>query len=530
MFLGKDYSLSTWFTLALAIWVALQTTFFFLLGESPTAGSLTVTLCFILSSVVVFSLQNSKNTTSFDLLSILAFSILVYFVPRLFQYLTVKQENLKQLYILFPMHWSQGTVDYGLYYIILGILSIFVGFKLANLCQEKLQINTQMSDKFAIFSKPSLLALFLTGAIIYAVDGYYTIYQGLSAASNCSIPDIPGKWLIHFFSGDIFIFVVIGFMLKQGHLSALQRYSFLMLQLSIYLSYTLALGSRGGTLRLLAIFFSFFVAYRQNFRIKIWQIILIFPALLFSSIALYKIGTVIRETHRYSCGDGSFAKAENFTKELGNYSAGYSTDPRFTKKFVADERNLTRFDLPPKYSKILDRMGVLDYPIGILSMTGDKASIDKYMSFEHIGKNIYNNIVLGTPYPEATEMTNNMMPIIYRGFNLKHIKENFLSEPWTLWGIGYIYFGYFGGLIFICFFSFFTQSVYNFIPRVTGHLQVTFKAFFLWIYLGACFYFIMGFDHAFVVLVYGLAQLITTLGILFLIEKMLSKFRRPSAA
>ena len=83
---------------------------------------------------------------------------------------------------------------------------------------------------------------------------------------------------------------------------------------------------------------------------------------------------------------------------------------------------------------MVNRLGVLDYAIEVLSERGNRRKLEQYMNFEYGIKNFINNMVLGSPFPEAEVMTSRIMSIVYRDFTMSRVKQHFLSEPWTAWG------------------------------------------------------------------------------------------------
>jgi len=502
-------------------------------GDSPLANLTTVLLSSALGLIMVIALWLGRDRSSFELLCVLSYSMCLFFFPRLLQYLLFRQEDLKTLYLLFPIHWTADDINKGLAYVVLGtlvlVIGLFLGGELFYKC-SKHTVNDQIESGVSI-KLPSLLSIILAGVIIYFVDGYYTIYLGLSASSNCNFESIPYKWLTHIFSGDIYIFAVmalLGFHFKDLHF----KYKlYLYLSLLVYIAYTLMLGSRGGILRLVIIAFVVAVAIYRDPEIKVRTMIQAAIVVLILSICSYLIGTEIRELKRYSCGDGigETIREAAVSGIKSNIEDGYATNHVFTDKYKSDPRNLERPVFPIHVKKILDRLGEIDYAIGIVAIKPNEAFKNEYINFRYILKNITNNVLPGTPYPEAQLMTNNMFPVLYRNLTMEHVKENFLSEPFTIWGLSFIFFGYVGGLLFILISSISIQMLYLYISHKSEYFikggSYIFKAYFLWIVAGGAYFFTFGFDHAALIFVYGFLEFVTTFSIIYSIDKLQPFFR-----
>lgn len=517
---------STVFISSIIIYISCIWLGYWIYGDSPIADRITVLLSSLLGLIMVTALWVSRGKSSFDLLAVLSFTMCLYFFPRLIQYVTFRQEDLKLLYLLFPIHWTADDINKGLTYVVLGTLMIVIGFlggeKLFYKCSRHTP-NDQPLGSGISTKLPGLLSIILAGVIIYCVDGYYTIYLGLSASSNCDIEGIPYKWLIHFFSGDVYIFAVIALLGLQ--LKGLDfKYKLLLcFSLFLYLAYCLMLGSRGGVLRLLMIAFVVAVAIYRDPEIKVNNLIPAAIIVLVLSAFTYFVGTEIREIKRYSCGEA--ASYDLFKPD----NSGYEADPIFVGKFRGDARNEIRPTVPTGVKKILDRLGQIDYPIGIVAVKPNDTFKSEYINFQYVLKNITNNVLLGVPYPEAQLMTNNMFPLLYRNFNVEHIKENFLSEPFTIWGLSFIFFGYFGGLLFLLISSIFIQILYLYISHKSERFikggSYIFKAFFLWIIVAGAYLNSFGFDHTAIIFIYGFLQFATTFLIIYSVDKLQSFFR-----
>ncbi len=491
--------------------------------NSPIADGQTLILIISLELLMATALWKTRNRPSYDSLLVLAFTMCFFFFPRLLQYLAVKQENLKLLYLLFPMPWTSADINYGLTYVVLGTLLIIAALLTAESVYYRFSRNKIGQDLFQSHRIPTLKSLIATGVVIYVVEGYYIIYLGLSASSNCNL-DVAGKWLIHFFSGDVYILIVIVALVSQYKSLLLKYKVYLYVSLVIYSGYLLLLGSRGATLRLLIIGICLAIACYRDFRIRLVTLLILIPIVGVISVQSYFLGTAIREFKRYNCGSDkmfSFSEPERDT-------VGYEANEKFVAKYRNDVRNVTKFNLPPEYARILDRLGVIDYAIGIVTMKPDPAVKETYINYSYPLKNLANNLIIGVPYPEAEKMTNNLMPMLYRNLPLQHVLDNFVSEPYTIWGLAYLYYGYVGGLIFIFIGMFLLQLAYIYGSHKFGAYTTLYKATYLWIVMNGAFFITMGFDHAIILVIYMVMQILTTLLILYGFETMFRRITRRS--
>lgn len=88
--------------------------------------------------------------------------------------------------------------------------------------------------------------------------------------------------------------------------------------------------------------------------------------------------------------------------------------------------------------RIINRIGILDYIVKIVSDDGNIIELKRYINIKYVLKFI-NNAVLGTPFPEAEIMTSRVMSVVYRGASEEDLRKTFMSEPWTAWGMGYVF-------------------------------------------------------------------------------------------
>ena len=499
-------------------------------GVGPISDFMTSVYGALIAILLIFLLFLSKKKVWFDIALILSFSMSIYVFPRILQYISSRPKDLKLFYILFPTHWDASQINSALLYMSLGIISVIMGFLVFDYLEKSGVLERYLYSQIRRIScrdgetKLSWFGIIFSSLIVYAIDCYYTIYIGLSAPSNCTA-DVPLKWLIHFFSGDIVVFYVIGLLLTVPKRLNWYHYFALFINVVAFLYYALLLGSRGGMLRVFMIVLSLAVAKYGNFKLKLSAIAIAAPIILALSVVSFTLGTQVREAHRYSCG--SPIKSEKANDETGEGEeeelhspvaeikqpdlgpAGYEAAEKFVGKFEFMYMNLVRVKLRAKFAEILDRLGVMDYVVGLTTQPGLQSAKDKYFSWDYMRKNITNNLVPGTPYPDAQKMTNNMFPIVYRGFDFDHIVDNFLSEPFTIWGLSFVFFGKWFGLIFIFVTSTLLVIGYRVVSMIVPKEGTIYKAAYLWLVVTGAYFFNMGFDHMILIIAYGGLQIAT---------------------
>ena len=158
---------------------------------------------------------------------------------------------------------------------------------------------------------------------------------------------------------------------------------------------------------------------------------------------------------------------------------------------------------------------MLDYVIEILSGRGNRDAMNKYMNIEYSMKSFLNNAVLGTPFPDADIMTSRIIPIVYRGASEAEVKEKFLSEAWTIWGLVYVFFGWWGGLGAIFILALLMQIGFLAILRFCGRWKYYVATYYLFGSSVAGFFLNSGFDHWLTIVFYFFLSSATTFALLY---------------
>ncbi len=468
----------------------------FLFGFGVHADWWTVLLGVLLAAEVGIGLWAARRMHSIELMAMLAFLMCQYFFLRIFGYITFSRASLRNLYLLFPSSWNEGMINRGLNWVVIATGAMVLGLLLASWLYRKwghLPPRLAVPSERIVVKIPSLKSMALTALIVYAVDTYFTLFLGQSASKNCVDEAIKGKWLIHFFSGDMVIFVTLVTLASQFDRLRRAQWVYLLVSISIYFAYTLALGSRGGVLRVGTILFALWLASAPYAKIKAKTFVLALPALAVLSAVFFMLGTVSRHIGSTACSGERVGVAEAFDDLGGNDLPSRFADVPGSE---LERRNRAALRLPPVLAKISDRLGLLDYPVGIVAVPGSKDAMNKYVNLKYMAKNLANNLVIGVPFDDAKFMTSSLMPIIYRGYDYKHVEENFLSDMWTLWGSAFALTGPIWGLVLIFLLCFAFQYLFLWGTDRLDGLVLYFRTAALWLGCAAIVFFQMSFDHA----------------------------------
>ena len=410
-----EYGISTLVQAGLVTYVALAVSAFAIGGGNELVDIATILLVGTLSGVLVISLYTSDDL-NYPHNILLASVIGVFFLPRVIFYMILGEELLR---FPFDPGFSSFQVNRGLLYLILGSILLMIGFRIGSwIWRNVIQESRRDKETRVWFHLVGLVGLWF---VVGVVEGYFMIWKGASVF-NLSTALMPGLWLIHFFSLDTVALLTIVVSLSDRRFLQENRRVLSCLGF-FYLAVSILEGSRGGPIRLGLMVGMFLLAYEGNFRTNLRKVVGFVLLIVLLEFMVYPIGTGVR------------------------YYRSGADDPGalVSKEFGFEERNL-RGPLIGFAAAVGNRMGYLDYVVGILTKKGDKDELDRYMNFRYPLKVIINNVVLGSPFPEAEIMTSRVMPIVYRGRNERDVRESFLSEPWTIWGLAYVYFGWWWGL------------------------------------------------------------------------------------
>ncbi len=501
-------SLQRLFFIVLGIFALLYVGVGPLLGYGVHGDALTAVLGVALALIVAIGLKLATRFGALPIMLMFGYATLTYFFPRIFQYLSMSRVTLKNLYVFFPQMWDADLINKGLNFVVVASLAAVLGLLVGGRMTQYLFRNQEAAPPP---KKASIKSLAFAGAVIMLIEGYFCLYQGLSASSNCIQFFFPGVWLIHFFSSDIFGFVVIVILLTRFKDLTKNEAIFLWGSVALYLVYMVLLGSRGGVLRVVTISFAVWIAVVPFPTLRLrWLLALIVPVGLASAVT-FAAGSLVRTGNISTCAGEKSDALKSLQKD---YSVRALSDKYYDPNSA--DRDRRAITLQPFLAQVGERLGEIDYPIGVVATPGNREAIQAYMNVPYMAKNFWNNLVIGEPYPEARYMTDNMMAIIYRGRDFDFITKHYQADAWTIFGSAFIMLGYWGAVVMIFFLSVVLQVAFEGVCRATpAGYRAYVRAIYVWVIVLGVVYFQMSPDHAAILLVYLVLQFVTTMALIY---------------
>ncbi len=491
-------------------------------GIGVHANWLTVLYGSAMSLLLALGLLVARRLGTVEIMTMLVGLVQLFFLPRHMQYVIMTRASVRNLYVLFPVKWTPEMINLGLTWVLAGTSVLMFGIVTAGYVLRG-RLKPDGAPVARALRIPMLPAVVLASVVVFAVDCYFSLYLGQSAAMNCVDETIRGKWLIHFFSGDMVLFatmVIFGPSLRK---LTWRQYGWFAFLIFAYLIYTLALGSRGGVMRVAVITFALLVAWNPLQILKARLVLSLAPIVIILGVAFFFIGTNLRYLQSSACANRQTDLSEAVSIFEQNFLSAQFLDPVGSE---AGKRDAGMISLSPTLAKVFDRLGVLDYPIGVVVVPGDAGAKAQYMNWTYMAKNLMNNLVIGVPFPEAEIMTSSLMPIIYRGFDERHVRENFLSEMWTLWGSSYVLGGPVGGILMLFAAGFLLQFAMVGVGRRLGSFEFYWKCCCIWMGCAVLVFFHMAIDHAAFVSFVFFFQSCVVLGLMYGLDRLLSAARK----
>lgn len=355
---------------------------------------------------------------------------LMFFVPRIVAFQVFPAQNITFVAIE-PL--SPNEFSYGLTFIALGNIAMWAGMlvsaKLWNAEPPLREHHLSIVDCIPF----SLVAF---GAAIYvAFVARVSVYD-----ADPSKWGDPWGWLTRIFDTDVALLAVVVWFFSRSSQTRLQ-YAIALTIVVLWLLLMLMVGSRGGPLRIVILSALALFAVWTDPRIRFYKILSFIVAAFLLNSAMYPLATLIRFSATST--NALSALSDNWFR----FSPLREVNPWPLRKLLSNSeviRNHVAYISP-----IITRLGLVDYPLVILSRPPRQEVVDRYLSVDHSLKNFANNMVLGTPFPENDVMSSRIFTMAFRDFGEDHVRSAFLSEPWTLWGFSFLKGGYVGGLLII---------------------------------------------------------------------------------
>lgn len=460
---------------------------FLVLDASPYINGTSLVLIVVLDMAFCVALKIRKTNNAAHIL-LLAWFVIMYFCVRLTAFLFFHPDTLE---FLVPGGLNSEEISSGLLFIVGGTIALLVGIFTGSLFGSQGESKDDSHiNQFSLWS--------ITGywVITYLAAYYVRIYLGVTIFGP---PENWGNrmgWVGIIFDTDVALLLTIYWATIQSRHQGMTKYQMFHVGLLvlIWLAFSVIIGSRGGPLRILMCLFLVNLAINPKFRLSIAKFVILTVAFFVFNFYVFTLGTIFRGFH---LGADSFDSAiSTYEKKLQEVQ---STNYREVWPQEISELRINFYDseslryISMKLQRTVTRLAVIDYPLVILSKSPDESVIDYYIKSMHPIKNFINNMVPGEIFEESMVNTSRVFTMAYRFTSLQAINQGFMSEPWTIWGMAWIFAKYYG-IVLMFIVAFGIQACFNFIGRVSQGFSVYVRTvyFVLAINIG---YIMFGIDH-----------------------------------
>jgi len=397
---------------------------FCLIGSYFVDGDTIALLSFLL--VLLYSFTNIKSYTLQPLFVIFIYATLFWFVIRLLITIYFPQSTIR---FPAPVDTDSTSINIALVYVILSTIMVAFGFIFS------LVVKVNSKNRARTFTLPKHFNLRRILLLFLFVGFGYLILEIYFGSGRHWLPSFMTRLLNH---KDL---VWVGFLLWIfGHSYMKRRMSeyvfFIIFAFSIIS--TFIAGSRGGFLNAVLIYIIGVCLFNKGGYIKKRSIIIIGMFVLTGPLlfGLASIGS-------YELRHGGFGNIENKLSLI------------YKSKF--DLENLEKM-----MQSLSLRISGLDTLAIILKADEDKRDPDMYINFGNEIKSIANTYVIGEPFPEAL-ITSKAFQVVYQDVDEESARNTAFTQKWTGYGLMFVKFGWYGGLLATFIVAFLFATLYRII-------------------------------------------------------------------
>lgn len=458
--------------LLIVVWMAIG-------FPSAFVGPKAALLAIALDAVLIGALIRLSPQTR-PIVVIVALTVLIFVQIRTAALTVLPSEALGFIQILPP---SPEEVVATLIAMTAGTAAFFGGLQAWALLFPKPQESPPDSPELPFLG----LVVFWFGSIAVAVLVIFQLRSG-------QLPAQTG-WLTRLFEADVALLITVVWLTvykPQSRTYALLGWALI----SFWLVLSIFGGSRGGTVRiatLVIIALSLVPAVRIGIGRAIGFMIIVGTL----SIATAFGGHAIRLSN-VTGGSGidaalhdvgrqdiyvTIAKvdADRYQGLAGARTARFRAIENETGSVFSQETRDALAAVTQRLNPIIVRLASFDYALVTITRPGDDAILDTYIRSTYALKRFLNALVPGTPFPEADLSTAQLFTVAYRSTSLEHARENYLSEPWTIWGLGNILFGQLGGVVVLAVYGLCLQAAFQWLERIPHPVNGIVRTGFLFI-------------------------------------------------
>lgn len=433
----KTFSFRDLINAGLFIYLILLVLGCFIAGTGALFDTWTFVLGFCLGGLVIYC--QSINKLSSQLVQALAMPFMIFIFPRVLGYQYFPE------FVEFPFGEGIGVDDInkGLFYILLGTFFLLGGMIMADRLWpvRKVELATARQAPSYQMIKVWIAVFFIE----LMLEAYVTMGLGISPLALDKIHQYEGNYLIMGLRTIIgvdtailafFTYVVFA----RGDVTRKQEWYWVIVVSFIYMIYLTLTGSRSGILRILMILLSVMLVFRAGRWIEVPKLISSFIVIVVLGYLSFSIGGVIKLStvleHRDIYKNAIFKTDDTTVASLPS-----KVPPK------AQELKIDHNSIP---ASILNRLGVLDYAILVITQPADNQCLTRFMNVQYVLMNVANSLAPGEVFPEAKINTSRVFSVCYRGMSFNELlTSGYNSEFWTIWGLGFLMFGWWGGLAFL---------------------------------------------------------------------------------
>lgn len=425
-----------------------------IIGNTPSMDRTGAMLVCGFSLMLAIALRTVSLDLKAHVLAISWFAF-IFFLPRLFTFAAFPPETITAIGL---DHLTPEEVTRGLAFIIAGTLALFFGLWVGNLPFSKEPISrNKYQNSHSLPLGPILLFWIAAVAATY----YVAVILQVTIFGDPENWGSRSGWLMRIFDTDVALLLLLVW--TAVHLARKKpNYWLLFGLLTTWVIISVYMGSRGGPLRIFIVIGLAAIALRVDPEVTLRKLFLILALTFSANAVLYPISTAIR----YGLGE-----VENPTSQLVvDWQRNTSPPPFDPQAFSSAQHALWTNEFYIGFARavapITTRLGVVDYPLIIVNRPPDHDVINSYLSIGHSLRNYANNMVPGELFPDYDVMSSRVFTMAYRGYPESHIRQIFLSEPWTSWGYAWVKGGPIGGLFILATLTAISQIGYRFLGNI----------------------------------------------------------------
>ena len=492
--------------LLLYVYLIALTLGFIFFGRNPLFDGNTELLGLCLGLVFLMSLNYCKES-QFAHVAMVTVLFLLYMFPRILTYL------LAPKIVAFPFGQNVGTdaINQGLSYILIGAVLLFAGsFAAGSVFQPQRTAMPETSERPLDYPAVVFLIVLL---LVLAVEFYISVWVGISPYGKLRAE--TGNTMLQFMrlftAIDTFFLVVAAICLLQKEVT-MDKMVVTIIVGSVFFIVTAINGGRSAGLRILMVLLAIRLAGAENFRFPLRKSAVFVGVVLGISVLAYPYATK-RRVH--------IAYEENQSRQVPVSSLKVDPDEGKSAPASGTEESNIIMRSANLVTTLLNRLGLMDYGILVVAKPGDLRAKDKYMNLMYAVKSILNTVP-GTIFKEAELNTSRVINIIYRGGDEEQAKVAYFAEFWTIWGLWFVVFGWWGGLVALFATGFVMEMIYSVGAEFFGVYKTYFRAWTLCILIPVV-YFSMGIDHSFITVVVLGIQAVSMVVMLSVVNRVYAK-------